>query len=160
MAKGEILLFIDADTSISRTALAAYDVAFRKGIVAASGPIKPLEKATYAMTLAFEIISVHLVKLFIAMGKPSIIASNFAVTAKAFRKAGGFNEKLVTYQDWELSQKLGRMGKVAFVNSAVVYTSMRRVKKWGAFKYFRYHASNAILYQLRGKAREDYEPVR
>ena len=160
MAVGDILLFIDADTSISDTMLHAYDRAFRRDIVAATGPIRPLEHTTRAMAIAFQIISVHMVTLLIKVRNPSIIASNMAVSRKAFQRIGGFDEKLVTYQDWNLSHRLGKIGKVAFVKDAVAYTSVRRVKKWGVAKYFAYHTSNAILYHTRHRAREDYEPIR
>jgi glycosyltransferase involved in cell wall biosynthesis len=161
MAKGDLLLFIDADTSISKTLLSAYDVAFETGdIVAATGPIRPLEQATWGTRMGFKIVSVYLVRLLMALGRPSIIGSNFMTTRKAYAKVGGTDESLLTYYDWDLAHRLGKIGKVAYVKDAVAYTSIRRVKKWGAFKYFTWHASNTLLYHLTHKARTDYEIIR
>ena len=161
MARGDLLMFIDADTSVSRKMLFAYDEAFRKNdIVAATGPIKPLERTTWGTRIGFKIVSVYVVKLLRAMGKPSIIGSNFMTTRKAYAKVGGKDEELPTYYDWDLAHRLGRIGNVMFVDNAVAYTSVRRVKKWGALKYFSWHVSNAMLYQFTHKVRSDYEIVR
>ncbi len=159
-AKGDILLFIDADTSISENLLKAYDNAYSKNIVAATGPLLPLEKCSWDMELGFRITSIYIVKFLLAVGKPAIIGSNFTCTRKAFVKAGGFDEKLITYYDWDLSHRLGRIGKVGYVDDAVAYTSIRRVKKWGALRYFLFHTSNALLYAFKHKARSDYEDIR
>lgn len=160
-AKGSIILFIDADTSISPGLLRAYDRAFGDGrVVAATGPIMPLEKSGLGMRIGFMIISVHLIKLFMLLGRSSMISSNLAVSARAFRKAKGFDEKLITYYDWDLSHRLAKAGRLVFVDDAVAYTSVRRVQAWGPLKYFSYHASNALLYSVKHKARDDYEPIR
>ncbi len=160
-AKGELLLFIDADTAISKTTLRAYDRAFRENeIVAATGPIRPLERSTWATAFGFKLVSVYLVRLLMLFGRPSIIGSNFIVTRKAYAKVKGLDEHLATYFDWDLAHRLGRIGKTMYVSGGVAYTSTRRVKKWGAAKYFLWHLSNALLYQLRHKVRDDYEIVR
>ncbi len=160
-AKGDLLLFIDADTSISKGLLKSYDDAFKKeDVVAATGPLKPLEQTTWGTEMGFRLVSVHIVKLLMLLGKPSIIGSNFMVTRKAYAKVKGMNESLITYYDWDLAHRLGKFGKIAYVDDAVAYTSVRRVKKWGPLKYFTWHLSNAMLYQLKHKARDDYEIIR
>jgi glycosyltransferase involved in cell wall biosynthesis len=160
-AKGDLLLFIDADTSISAGLLRAYDRAFRSDdIVAATGPIRPLERTGWNVALGYKIVSVYLTKLFIAVGRPAITGSNFMVSRRAFARVGGFDESLMTYFDWDLSHRLGKAGKIRFIDEAVVYTSARRILAWGSLRYFTYHASNALLYTFRHKARDDYGAVR
>ncbi len=161
MAKGRILLFIDADTAASRTLLAAYASAFEKdGVAAATGPLLPLEKADTFTRLGYRLISVGLVKLLIRLGQPSIIGSNFAVLKSAFLRVGGFNEDFVTYYDWDLSRRIGRQGGVVYVEKAVALTSTRRIRKWGALRYFTFHAVNTVRYALFRMASKEYEPVR
>jgi GT2 family glycosyltransferase len=160
-AKAGIILFIDADTSITKNLLKAYEEAFDDdGVVAATGPIEPLENTTSSISAGFKIISVYLVKFFISIGKPSTISSNLAVSKQAFQKIGGFNESMKTYYDWDLSNRIRKLGKVVFVPQAIAKTSVRRVKKWGMAKYFLYHAGNAVKYHLSHKSRDDYEPIR
>ncbi len=161
-ARGSILLFIDGDTAMEKGLLRAYDDCFARngGVVAATGPIRPLEEATSGIRLGFWIVSVGLMRIFFALGKPSIIGSNFAVRSRAFREVGGFYPKLQTYQDWDLSRRLCKVGRIAYISDAAVRTSIRRVKKWGMAKYFAYHFSNFVYYNLFHKARSDYEFVR
>ena len=161
VAKGEILLFIDADTSITGTLLKAYDEAFKgSGVVAATGPIVPLEKTSKKISIGFKVISVYLVKFFIKIGQPSTISSNLAISRKAYLKIGGFDESLATFYDWDISNRLSKIGKIIFVNGAIAKTSVRRVEKWGMFKYFTYHLGNNIRYHLYHTAKNDYEPIR
>ncbi|MEM3839358.1 MAG: glycosyltransferase [Candidatus Micrarchaeaceae archaeon] len=160
-AKGDLLLFIDADTSVSKGMLFAYDKAFREnGFVAATGPIKPLERTSWGISIGFRIVSVYIIKALMLLGRPSIIGSNFVATREAYAKVNGMDESLATYYDWDLAHRLGRIGKVGYVPEAVAYTSVRRVKKWGALKYFLWHTSNAMLYQFAHKVRTDYEIIR
>ncbi len=162
MAKGKLLLFIDADTSISKGLLQAYDNVFKEEeeVVAATGPLKPLEQTTWGTRMGFRIVSVYIVKILMLLHRPSIIGSNFMVTRKAYAKVKGMKENLITYYDWDLAHRLGKIGRIAYVDDAVAYTSVRRVKKWGPFKYFSWHLGNAMLYQFKHKARDDYEIVR
>ncbi len=161
VAKGDILLFIDADTSITGTLLKAYDDAFKEsGVVAATGPIVPLEKTSKRISIGFKVISVYLVKFFIKIGQPSTISSNLAISRKAYLKIGGFDESLATFYDWDISNRLSKIGKIVFVNGAIAKTSVRRVEKWGMFKYFTYHLGNNIRYHLYHTAKNDYEPIR
>ena len=160
-ARGRILLFIDADTSVSKTLLKAYASAFSKrGVIAATGPLVPLEKADEFTRLGYRLISVGLVKLLIRLGIPSIIGSNFAALRNAFIRSGGFNEDFVTYHDWDLSRRLGAIGRVAYAEHAVALTSTRRIRKWGAARYFTYHTVNALRYAVFHRASSSYEPIR
>lgn len=161
LAKGEILLFIDADTSITKGLLKAYDDAFsEKGAVAATGPIIPLEKTTRGIEFGYKMVSVYIVKIFMKLGQPSTVGSNMAVSRRAFWKVGGFDITMNTYYDWDLSNRLGKLGKIAYVDGAVAKTSVRRIKKWGMFRYFSFHAGNVVRYNLFGKPKDDYEPIR
>jgi glycosyltransferase involved in cell wall biosynthesis len=160
-ARGKIIVFIDADTTASENLLKSYNAAFKeKDIVAATGPILPLEKTSEMMKLGFEFVSVLFVKSSILIGKPSIIGSNFAIRKSTFDKIGGFDERFVTYEDYDLSLRIRKIGRIGYLNDAVVYTSIRRVKKWGMLNFFCYHTGNILRYNLLKKPLEKYDPVR
>ena len=160
-AKGRIIVFIDADTKPSKDLLRNYYNAFTDEIVAATGPIFPLERATKRMRMGFKLVSVTMPKVASKVGKRiNVVGSNFAVDKKAFDGVRGFNERLKTYEDWDLSKRLGRVGKIIFVKEAVVKTSTRRVEAWGMRKYFVYHAGNVVRYNLLKKPKELYAPIR
>ena len=159
-AKGEILIFMDADTKPSKGFLRSYNKAFKKEIIMATGPIMPLEKTDILIWMGYIFVSVLMTYAGIAINDPAIIGSNFAVRRSDFMKVKGFNEKMDTYEDWDLSKKLAKRGKAAYVIGAVVYTSTRRVKKWGMWGYIAYHVDNIIRYNRGKKPRNDYNPVR
>lgn len=56
------------------------------------------------------------------------------VRASAFMKINGYNEKLVSSEDYDLFYRLRKVGKVKFVNSLVIFESARRYRKHGYFK--------------------------
>ncbi len=159
-ANGKVLIFIDADTTASTDLVKAYVDAFKEKVVAATGPILPLEKTGKLMEAEYKAVSVFFVKSAIKLGRPSIIGSNFAVLADSFKKAGGFDVKLKTYEDWDLSMRLKKLGKIVYVDDAVAKTSARRIMKWGVLKYAKYHVGNVLRYNITKKPKENYEDIR
>ncbi len=161
IAKGKLLMFIDADTSITRNLLGAYEKAFAdREVVAATGPIIPLEKTTKAIAFGYRMVSVHIVKFFMGIGKPSTISSNLMVRRSSYLKLGGFSTTMNTYYDWDLSNRLSKVGRIVFVEGAVARTSVRRVERWGMLKYFAFHTGNVIKYNLFHEPEQEYEPIR
>ncbi|MDE1845883.1 MAG: glycosyltransferase [Candidatus Micrarchaeota archaeon] len=160
IAKGKILVFIDADTRPSKDLLKVYSRAFNDGIIAATGPIFALEKTDKLTKLGYAFVSEIFVKVSIIFGKASIIGSNFAIKKSIFEKVKGFDENLMTYEDYDLSRRISRYGTIKFIEDASVSASVRRVAAWGMGKYFTYHVGNMIRYKFFRKAKEDYAPIR
>jgi glycosyltransferase involved in cell wall biosynthesis len=160
IAKGKIIVFLDADTKASPHLINIYSKAFADGVVAATGPILPLEKVSKKMQIGYKIVSIIMIKASIITGKPLLIGSNFAVRTDVFKKIKGFNEKLKTYEDFDLSERLRPQGKIIYIKKAVAYASTRRVQSWGMLKYTIYHFLNAVQYNIKKEAKEDYDAIR
>lgn len=160
-ARGSILLFLDADTRPSHNLLKIYHERFKKkNVVAATGPIVPLERANPLVSTGYRFVSVLFVWLSILVGRPSIVGANFAVRKDAFERVKGFNPRMMTYEDWDLSLRLKRYGTTSFLKDAVVYTSIRRIREWGMFGFFRYYTGNIARYTLFKKPKDDYKAIR
>ncbi len=159
-AKGNIIVFLDADTKPSPNLLKTYASALNNGIVAATGPILPLEKVNKRTALGYRVVSILFVKLSILVGKPSIVGSNFAVRKDVFTKVHGFDEKLMTFEDWDLSNKLKKQGRIAYLDDAKVKTSARRIMAWGVFGYFIFHVENIVRYYTIRKPKTNYPEIR
>ena len=141
--------------------LEVYNRAFKNSdVIAATGPILPLEKTSTRVDLGYKAVSISLVKLSIMLNRSSLIGSNFAVRRDVFEHLGGFNEDFATYEDWDLSLRLRKFGKIAYLDKAIAYTSVRRVKAWGIHGFFLYHVGNILRYNLTKKPNEHYEPIR
>ena len=160
-AKGDIILFTNADTKASKNLLGIYMDLFKdKRVVAATGPLVPLEKTTPFIRFGYWFASEILAKIAFSIGKPSISGSNLAVRKSAFKRCGGFDERLVTYEDLDLVLRLKRYGEIRYADDAVVATSARRIAKWGVIRYIFFNATNVAKYNLFHKSYEKYDPVR
>jgi glycosyltransferase involved in cell wall biosynthesis len=161
MAKGEILFFTDADSKPSKDLLKIYyDLFKEKEIIAATGPLIPLEQTTNFIKFAFKFATVRVVKIAFKHGRAAIFTSNFAIRKSTFNKFGGFDESLATYEDLDLAKRLLGHGAIKFVDSAVVKTSMRRMLKMGLVRFILFNTENVLMYTFFKKAKDSYEPVR
>lgn len=160
MARGTILMFLDGDTKLGPSALAEYDRTLNNGYIAATGPIYPLEKTKRRVRMAYKFVTVDLIRLSIIFGVPSLVGANFSVRKDVFDRVHGFNESYITSEDWDLSQRVKKFGKIAYLGKAVALTSARRTLAWGLSYYTKYTLKNIINYNLRKKPSSDYEKVR
>lgn len=160
-ARGSILLFLDADTRPSPGLLKRYHEAFaERRLIAATGPIVPLEKSNAIVTAGYLFVSMIFVRISILLRRPCIVGANFAVRRSAFRKVNGFNTRMMTYEDWDLSLRLKRIGKMRFIKDAMVKTSVRRINAWGVFGFFRFYIENMARYTFLKKPKEEYNQIR
>ncbi len=160
-ARGRLLVFLDADTMPSSSLLDSYLHTFdTDSVVAATGPIRPLEKSSLLVTLGYLFVSVLFVKTSILLGRPSVVGLNFAVRKDAFSKVHGFNNDYITYEDWDLSLRLRKLGRITYINDAVVWTSTRRIRAWGTSGFFAFHVGNMFRYNTGRKPKEHYAPIR
>jgi len=81
-------------------------------------------------------------------------------TAEIYRKSGGFDPKLITGEDTDFAVRLRKCGRFRFVGDAVVKVSMRRVNKWGYWKYIWFHTGNFIRTHFFKTPGKHYDPVR
>ncbi len=160
VARGRIIVFLDADTKPSPTLLDAYHEGMEGGVVAATGPILPLEDAKKTISLGYRFVSTLFVRLTINVGRPALVGSNFAVMKREFNRVHGFNKNFMTYEDWDLSARMGKLGSIRYIDDALVYTSVRRVQQWGIIGYVAFYAVNFLKYHLFKKPNKKYEQIR
>lgn len=160
-ARGRLLVFLDADTKPCRSLLYLYLRALGSSdAIAATGPIMPLEKSNLLVRLGFLFVSVIFVKASVLFGRPSLVGLNFAVRKRAFDKIHGFNDDYITYEDWDLSLRLSKLGRIEYLDDAVVWTSVRRIEAWGISGFFMFHVGNMLRYNTGRKPKERYAPIR
>jgi glycosyltransferase involved in cell wall biosynthesis len=159
-AKGEVLLFLDADTIAPKNLLRTYSKIFEdKKVAAATGPVKPISNNLF-YKIGYWFVSDFFVRFCFLIERNIIMGMNFAVRKEIFEKEKGFNENFQTFEDWDLALRLRKHGKIVFCKEAFVYSSERRVKKWGVLKFFIFHVSNIFRYILFKKPKEEYEEIR
>ena len=105
------------------------------------------EKSLFARIIS-ELSSLR-VKLQFLLGRPLIYGINTAVWRDAFFRVGGFPE--VPSEDIEFSKRIRKVGKVIYVESISVETSLRRFLKEGAAKTILYYAGRDFVSLFSGK---------
>ncbi|MFH8086817.1 MAG: glycosyltransferase [Candidatus Aenigmatarchaeota archaeon] len=159
-AKGEILFFVDADCVLLPNTLTVFAKAFKsKKVVGATCPVTPLnaKMKDFLIYWLFNQFSKSSIKL----GKPQI-SIVFGYRKEVFEKVGGFKEDVIPEEDLDLSLRIGKHGKIVFIDDALVLTSPRRLEKWGRTKAARIYISSYLNYFLRGKTLgfRKYKPIR
>lgn len=94
------------------------------------------------------------------MGKPNLSGQNSAVRKSAYIQVGGFNEKLTTAEDVDLGLRIKKIGKVKYRQGVKAYTSARRLLSYGIRRFLAHHIKNYFGIIFKGKAQDDFEPIR
>ncbi|MDD5503443.1 MAG: glycosyltransferase [Candidatus Thermoplasmatota archaeon] len=161
-ASGEILIFVDADTMlISNTVSELARAIQHDGIVGATCPIVPM--GCKRGEIIFYSVLNDIVKQTIRAKDPHIPTMCVAYSKKAFEFVGGFDENMDTYEDSDLSRRIGKLGRIKFVDSTLAVTSPRRLRNWGgaAASLMRY-GLYSMYYKFTGNGVkiDKYKPVR
>ena len=159
-ARGNILLFLDADTTIPSNTVSEFAKCITKAnVVGVVCPVIPFKMTTknMAVYLAYN----QFVKNSVKTRKPYIAAMCIAYKKKYFLKINGFNENLAAFEDIDLSSRIAKFGKIIYTENTFATTSPRRIEKWGHFSLIRKYFKFYIKYRIGKKIKpHEYKPVR
>jgi glycosyltransferase involved in cell wall biosynthesis len=78
-----------------------------------------------------------------------------------FFKAGCYNEKIIAGEDFELFTRLARLGRIKFMRNLKIFESPRRYRKYGYIKILASWFRNCVyLIFLRKSIPEEWEVIR
>jgi len=163
VASGKYLLFIDADTILLPNALnEIYKEIRKKDVVLVSVPILP---NTFDLTLIFYYLIWNVFsKNSIKIKKPQIAGMFMCCKKSDFEKVGMFNPSYKILEDYDFSERIGKLGKIKIIDSTVALTSPRRFLKWGkikgATKYLSIYLGYLMGIEKIAKSIKLYKPVR
>ncbi len=159
VARGRILVFLSADVEVSPNYLEDICRVFdNKKVAWAMGRIEPSE-GNAAEKMGAWVLNI-IARTFNPMGIAYVNADTLAARTDSYNRVGGFNPKLVTSEDTDLGKRLMWCGRFGFASKAICYLSMRRVRKWGYFRFAIFHTMNFFKTHLFSSAAEQYDPVR
>ena len=161
VAKGDILLFIDADTILLSNGLSELTKPFeKKSVVGSTCYVLPVSQKIHIF-LHYWIFNLFM-KRSIDSGKPELVGLCCVYRRNIFEKVKGFNENLDTLEDFDLSKRISKLGKIVLVNTTFVLTSHRRIEKWGEIRTIEKYLKLFFNYRLRGKvmSTKEYKSVR
>jgi len=130
-AKGDIFLFLDADTVLPDNFINSALEEFRKKKLDVAGFYLEFDNKK----LKFRIAS-YIYNIFFRIArkiKPFAIGAAILVKAKAHRKAGAFDESVFIGEDHEYAERLSKTARFDLINLKMIYSS-RRLEKEGVLK--------------------------
>lgn len=166
-AKGDVLLFLDADTIVFPNLLETIRRDFAKdrslaGWTCLIYGFSPSWKEQIIYNMSNNIVE-FLTKFMKKPHAPGIVV---AVRKGIFEKVGGFNERMRVMEDHDLALRVGKHGNFMFSKNTCVFTSTRRMHKWGGWGLIKRYSKIYVSYFLRKKSfyknahRIDYEAIR
>lgn len=165
-ARGDFLLFLDADTRLPNANQFVQDALahFERDpkLVALAFPqhtLPELEKFMDKIVFGIDNLNMRVRNNFLhsgwACGKCMLIRK------RAFDAVGGFNTKLVFGEDWDLYTRLAKIGGTLFVPNLPYYHFARRLHKLGPLRFWWTWGVNWASVAFSGKARaKEWTPVR
>jgi len=145
-ARGNILLFVDADVTLSPNWInIVLPHLHEDKVIAVYGDLLPNEmKLKSWLAYAREELS-NLFLRRIRMPCFGKLGTAVAIKKVAFKKVGGFAEEYACCDDVNLSLRLREYGRMKFIRNAKGYVSMRRFEKNGYLK-------QSLLWQWMGSS--------
>jgi glycosyltransferase involved in cell wall biosynthesis len=167
VAKGDILFFINADTypenieSIFKVLLNWENLPSLKNVDAIATNVLPLKEETGKMDSAFYFFMNKYFKFLNLIGMGMGRGECQIIKASAFKNVGGYRDKIVAGEDFDLYHRLAKKGKVKFIEEIVVYESPRRFKKEGYINTLTKWFLNSVSVLIFGKSySKEWKPIR
>jgi len=154
-AKGDILIFMDADVRIEKDFIEKVEPHFSKNISGGVCKLSVYDSTTPMNRFFYKRMVNHIAFLMIKLGMIMTTGSLFIYSKKAFERAGGFNINFMTNEDHELARRASKFGRFVFFNDVHVTTSARRVNRMGLGSAIKMYIKST-LFLYKGKYLQDY----
>lgn len=152
-AKGDILVFLDADTTLETDSLEKIKEEFSEGYAVLAARVKPdVQKLRYKVLMSLK--NFHNVS-----GIYKATVGIFVCRKKDFQKAEGYDPETTVREHQKLREKLFKMGRYKCINSYVT-TSTRRYEQWGLSKVLTYWTKQFFKEKFGRLKDNEYEKIR
>ena len=141
-ARGQLLLFIDADTSIPRNYLEVTQGVMQDNQISALSNAFRFDKRGRLVEMAQDVVNNYLLAKSLA-GIGEILGFNAVIGRTTFAKVGGFPD--APLDDAAIAKKLRKVGRLAYLLEPKVTTSYRRLERSGMIMTVVYYASLGLV---------------
>jgi len=157
-AKGEILVFLDADTFLPSETLERFNKLMNDEQVIGVSCRKLPQSANLLDRLLYEFVNVS---TFVSckMGLGGAHGNCMLVRRRVFERIGGFNPNIVVAEEQDLVRRASKFGRYVFLLDSCVVENPRRLKKWGRLRLYMAWFTGMFISFMAGK-RQQYEKVR
>lgn len=135
-AKGEWLLFLDADNDIkdSNFIRILHDQTINRKWKTSAGRYKVIDP-TFMEKIGMEIINFQYLKFLSHTKKPVAMGHCIFTNRLLFNQLGGFNEKIQFGEDYDYVNRAAKEG-FGYVDDAIYFIDMRRAREEGGLRLF------------------------
>jgi glycosyltransferase involved in cell wall biosynthesis len=147
-ATGDIIIFLDSDVILPKGFLSENIGKFnKKNLVCASVWANPISNKPVDYVLFFVAqLGQGILQLF----RPAATGWCILIKKSVFKKIGGFNEKILVGEDYDLAYRTYGHGRFAMLINPNLYVSVRRLEKEGRFN-FAMKVLKTTFYDVTGK---------
>ena len=137
VAKGERLLFLDADVVLPKKVFGKILEEFEKRkLEIATFFLAPIEKGGKKKLSSFFFTFFYNIPIFLLEKTLPHAAMGILIEKNLFDKLKGYNEYITLAEDHDLARRAGKLGKYGILKSTKLHVSDRRFKKEGWFKTY------------------------
>lgn len=154
-ARGDILVFADADVRLERNFLKKIEKEFEKDIGGGICRLAIYDSKKTSYRIAYS-LAVNLARFLNKIGIIITGGSCFAYRKKVFFRAGMFNPKFITNEDHDLARRVSRISRFMFFDGITAHTSCRRIKKKGLPTMVKLYIKSSMIYFLNHGYLRDY----
>lgn len=157
VARGEYFVFLDADVIILdpdaffQTVLKMFETDQKLVAIAPCIRVLPIAE-TFWDKVIFSFMNYYCRLFNNVFGIGGAAGECQMIRADIFKKLGGYNEKFVAGEDYELFRRLARYGKTRLARKLTVYHTGRRPHQVGWPRLLTQWALNSLSVMLRGRS--------
>jgi len=131
-SNGEILVFIDADTTIEPNFLTKVNETFKNRKIVCCAPEVKIGDGNIAYDILLKLLWM-ITHFLIILGRPGFGGVCIVARKVNFVKIGGFSTEMIEGEDLDMVYRISKTGEVKLINSWC-FTSKRRADKFGFVK--------------------------
>lgn len=157
-AKGEIIVFTDADTFLPPETLERFNGLMDNEQVVGASCRKVPESRSLLDRLLYEFVNLS---TFVSskIGWGGAHGNCMLIRRGVFERAGGFNPNIIVAEEQELVRRASRFGRYVFLLDFYVVENPRRLQKWGRLRLYLTWFTGMATSFMAGK-KQRYEKVR
>jgi len=157
-AKGEILVFMDADTFLLPRALERFNKLMNHEDVVGVSCRKIPQSRSLLDRLLYEFVNVSTFASC-KMGLGGAHGNCMLIRRRVFERIGGFNSNIIVAEEQDLVRRASKFGRYVFLLDSYVVENPRRLWKWGRLRLY-WAWFTGMFISFRAGKKQRYEKVR
>lgn len=159
LAKGKIIVTIDADSRMSENSFIEIHKALKSGKFVGGGTIPRFDRMSLGIAVSAAYVAMNIIPVMIKEKAP-LLGGMFWCYKEDFDAIGGFDEELVSVEDLDFARRLKRHGektgrKYGVLPNAEIITSSRKFDEFGDWYLVKNRRLTKEIFSGRNKAAAD-----